>query len=179
MLGGKRGAAGGKRDQKGMLASLPLIGAPSPHSLIVLLTQGLLAAIFVSTRWRWAMADSNDGLTLEGLAQILRDHMDGTAARFAEVGARLDAVGARIDNLRGEVGIVATIVRDLADVVARHHDDIARHDRELEEHRRQIGQIFSRMEQHDARFEAMTRDIRRILDAMERRGGDGGGGRQV
>jgi hypothetical protein len=37
------------------------------------------------------------------------------------------------------------------------------------------------MEQHDARFEAvnleireMRHDIRRILDAMERRGGDGG-----
>jgi hypothetical protein len=29
------------------------------------------------------------------------------------------------------------------------------------------------MEHSAARIEAMTRDIRRILDAMERRGGDG------
>jgi methyl-accepting chemotaxis protein len=106
------------------------------------------------------MADVNGSLTLEGLAQILRDHMNGTAAGFAE--------------LRGEIGIVATIVRDLAQVVSRQSDDVARHERELEEHRRYIGQIFSRMEQHDARFEAITRDIRRILDALERRGGDGG-----
>jgi hypothetical protein len=33
----------------------------------------------------------------------------------------------------------------------------------------------ARMAEHDVRFEAMSRDIRRILDAMERRGGDGGG----
>jgi len=131
------------------------------------------------------MADSKDGLTLEGLAQILRDHMDGTAAQFAEVrtqfaevGARLDAVGARIDNLRGEIGIVATIVRDLAQIVARHADQIDEQRRQAEEHRQHIGQVFSRMEQHDARFESMSRDMRRILDAMERRGGDGGG-RQV
>lgn len=138
------------------------------------------------------MADSNDGLTLEGLAQILRDHMDGTAvqfaevrAQFAEVGARLDAVGARIDNLRGEIGIVATIVRDLAQIVAGHADQIEEQRRQIdeqrrqaEEHRQYIRQVFSRMEQHDARFEAMTHDIRRILDAMERRGGDGGGRRR-
>jgi hypothetical protein len=30
------------------------------------------------------MADSNDPLTLEGLAQILRDHIDWTGARFAD-----------------------------------------------------------------------------------------------
>ena len=114
------------------------------------------------------MADSNGGLTLEGLARILRDHMDGTAARFAEVGGR-------IDDLRREVGGVAGMVRDLSQVVLRQVDEIA-------EHRRQIQQSYSRMEQHDVRSEAMTeeiremrRDIRRILDAMERRGGDGGG----
>jgi hypothetical protein len=33
----------------------------------------------------------------------------------------------------------------------------------------------ARMAEHDVRFEAMSRDIRRILDAMERRGGTGGG----
>lgn len=115
------------------------------------------------------MADSESSLTLEGLAQILRDHMDGTAARFAEVGRR-------IDDLRGEIGTVATVVRDLAQIVARQDD-------EIRDHRHQIRQIYARMEQHDARmaehdarFEAISRDIRRILDAMERRGGDGGRG---
>jgi hypothetical protein len=113
------------------------------------------------------MANANGSLTLEGLAQILRDHMHGTAAGFAELRGS-------IADLRGEIGIVATIVRDLAQVSSRQGDDIARHERELEEHRRYIAQIFSRMEQHDARFEAITREIRRIVDGLERRGGDGG-----
>jgi methyl-accepting chemotaxis protein len=120
------------------------------------------------------MAESSNGLTLEGLAQILRDHMDGTAARFAEVRVS-------IQDLRGEVGLVATLVRDLSQIVLRQVDEVAEHRRELQEHRQHIRQIFSRMEQQDARFEAvnleireMRRDIRRILDAMERRGGDGG-----
>jgi chromosome segregation ATPase len=100
--------------------------------------------------------------------------MDGTAARFAEVGRR-------IDDLRGEIGTVATVVRDLAQIVARHDGEITEHQRRLEEDREYIRQIFARMEQHDARmaehdarFEAMTRDIRRMLDAIERRGGNGG-----
>lgn len=110
------------------------------------------------------MADSNGGLTLEGLAQILRDHMAGTAAQFAEARAQDALLQARIDDLRGEIGTVATIVRDLAQIVARHDD-------EIDEHRRQI-------RESNARIEEMTRDIRRILDAMERRGGNGGSGQQ-
>ena len=113
------------------------------------------------------MAASNDGLTLEGLARILRDHMEGTAAQFAEVRAS-------IQDLRGEIGTVATLVRDLGQIVLRQVDEVAEHRHELDEHRQQIRQIFSRMEQHDARFEAVTREIRRILDAIERRGGNGG-----
>ena len=127
------------------------------------------------------MAESSNGLTLEGLAQILRDHMDGTAARFAEVRVS-------IQDLRGEIGLVATLVRDLNQIVLRQADEIAENRREIAEHRQQIRQIFSRMEQQDgkiaeqnARIEVMTleiremrHDIRRILDAMERRGGDGG-----
>ena len=131
------------------------------------------------------MAESSNGLTLEGLAQILRDHMDGTAARFAEVAnqfaeerAERKAQDTRwragLDDLRGQVVTVVGLVRDMSQNAARQAE-------ELVEHRQQIRQILSRMEQHDARFEAvnleireMRRDIRRILDAMERRGGDGG-----
>ena len=124
------------------------------------------------------MAESNNGLTLEGLAQILRGHMDGTAARFAEERAERKAQDARwragLDDLRGQVVTVVGLVRDMSQNAARQAE-------ELVEHRQQIRQILSRMEQHDARFEAvnleireMRRDIRRILDAMERRGGDGG-----
>ena len=145
------------------------------------------------------MTESSDGLTLEGLAQILRGHMDGTAARFAEVAnqfaeerAERKAQDARwragLDDLRGQVVTVVGLVHAMSQNAARQAE-------ELVEHRQQIREIFSRMEQHDARmeqfaarmvqhdarFEAvnleireMRRDIRRILDAMERRGGDGG-----
>jgi len=138
------------------------------------------------------MTESSDGLTLEGLAQILRGHMDGTAARFAEVAnqfaeerAERKAQDARwragLDDLRGQVVTVVGLVRDMSQNAARQAE-------ELVEHRQQIRQIFSRMEQQDAkiaeqnaRIEAMIleiremrHDIRRILDAMERRGGNGG-----
>jgi uncharacterized coiled-coil DUF342 family protein len=96
------------------------------------------------------------------------------AVQFAEVRAG-------IQDLRGEIGTVATLVRDLGQIVLRQVDEIAQHRRELDEHRQQIRQMFSRMEQHDAQFEAvnleireMRRDIRRILGAIERRGGNGG-----
>jgi chromosome segregation ATPase len=113
------------------------------------------------------MPDTDHSLTLEGLAQILRDHMDGTAAQFAEVRAS-------IQDLRGEIGTVATLVRDLSQIVLRQMDEVAQHRRELREHRQQSRQIFSRMEQHDAMIAQTTQEIRRILDAMERRGGNGG-----
>jgi uncharacterized coiled-coil DUF342 family protein len=110
-------------------------------------------------------------LTLEGLAQILRDHMGWTTAS--------------VKDLREEIGRVAAMVVQLTQVVARQVDDVA-------EYRREILRIYSRMEQQDARIEEMNRefrtrleqqnaeiaelrrDTRRILDAMERRGGDGG-----
>lgn len=142
------------------------------------------------------MAGSNGSLTLKGLAQILRDHMDGTAARFTDVGVQIDA-------LRGEIGAVTGLVRDLGQIVLRNTEQIGivgglvqhlsefalRQVEQLEEHRREIRQVFSRMEQQDAkigeqnaRIEAMNQeirdlrvDIRRILDTMERRDGDGGG----
>jgi hypothetical protein len=45
------------------------------------------------------------------------------------------------------------------------------HDAHFEEINREY---HARMAEHDARFEEMSREIRRILDAIERRGGDGG-----
>jgi uncharacterized protein involved in exopolysaccharide biosynthesis len=120
------------------------------------------------------MAAPTNGLTLKGLARILRDHMTESATQFAEVRSS-------IQDLRSEIGAVAVLIRDLGQVVARHHDQLAEHQRQREEDRQYIRQILSRMEQHDARmaehdarFEEMTREIRRILDTIERRGGDGG-----
>lgn len=105
------------------------------------------------------MADANGSLTQAGPAQILRDHLNGIAAGFPELRGS-------IADLRGEIGIAAGVDRDTAQIAARRDDNIARRDRERVEHRRYIAQIFSRMEQHDTRFEAISRDIRRILDSM-------------
>ena len=128
------------------------------------------------------MPTPKDGLTLKGLARILRDHMDGTALQFSEVRRQFSDVGARIDDLRRENAEVAGMVRDLSQIVLRQVDEIAEHRRLHEEHRQQIRQTFARMEQSDARIEQqnarieeISREIRRILDAIERRGGDGGG----
>ncbi|HSB73666.1 MAG TPA: hypothetical protein VLT62_30435 [Candidatus Methylomirabilis sp.] len=113
------------------------------------------------------MTDTAGPLTLEGLAQILRNHMDETAARFAELAQIVLRQMEQLEEHRREL--------------AEHRREVADQGRQIEEHRQYIRQVFARMEQHDARmaehdarFEAMTRDIRRILDAMERRGGDGG-----
>lgn len=113
------------------------------------------------------MPDANESLTLEGLARILREQMDGTAARFAEVSVQFAEVRASFQDLRGEIGTVATLVRDLSQIVLGQVDEVA-------EHRQQIRQVFSRMEQHDAMIAQTTQEIRRILDAIERRGGNGG-----
>lgn len=110
------------------------------------------------------LANRDGELTLEGLAWTLRDHMDASAADFAQTRAQFAAqftqIGTRIDDLRAEIGVVAGIVRDLAQIVARHDD-------EIDEHRHQI-------RESNAHIEEMTRDIRRILDAIERRSGNGG-----
>ena len=117
------------------------------------------------------MGDSNGSLTLEGLAQILRDHMDGTAAEFAEERADRKAQDAqwraRMDELRERLVTVVGLVHEMSQTAAWQAEELA-------EHRQQIHQIFSRMEQQDARIEGLHSDIRRILDAMEQRGGNGG-----
>jgi methyl-accepting chemotaxis protein len=104
----------------------------------------------------------------------------------------MDWTAASVNDLRAEIGRVAAMVVQLTQVVVRQVDDVA-------EYRREILRIYSRMEQQDARIEQMSRefrarmaehdarfeqqsaeiaelrrDTRRILDAMERRGGDGG-----
>ncbi len=135
------------------------------------------------------MPDANESLTLEGLARILRDHVVDAASQFTQLreqDARFQVhlreqdaqyqvqlreqdarYQVRLDELHREIGAVAVMVRDLAQVVARQVD--AR-----EEDRQHIRQIFARMEQHDAEIAQTTQEIRRILDAIERRGGNGG-----
>jgi methyl-accepting chemotaxis protein len=130
---------------------------------------------------RNAMPDADNSLTLEGLARILRDHAADAASQFAQLREQDARFQARMDELHREIAAVASMVRDLADVSVRQMDEVAEHRHELEEHRQHIRQIFARMEESDARFEAvnleirdMRTDIQRILNAIERRGGNGG-----
>jgi glutathione S-transferase len=125
------------------------------------------------------MPESDGPLTLEGLAQILRQHMDASAAQFAEERAERQAqdvqLRARMDELRGQVVIVADLAHAMSQNALRQAEELA-------EHRQEIRKIYARMEQQDARIEQQNirieqlhRDIRRILDTMQRPAGDGGG----
>jgi len=120
------------------------------------------------------MPAADDSLTLEGLARILRDHAADSASQFAQLRDQDARFQVRMDELHREIGAVAGMVRDLAQVSVRHMDEATEHRRELDEHRQHIRQIFARMEEYDARFEVVSRDIQRILNAIERRGGNGG-----
>jgi hypothetical protein len=95
------------------------------------------------------MPDSNGSLTLEGLAQILGGHMDGTAARFAEVGASLN-------DLRGEIGRVAGLVVQLTQVVAGQVDELAEYRRQTDEFRQEILRIYSRLSSPRHRTQSST-----------------------
>ena len=113
------------------------------------------------------MADVGESVTLEGLARILRDHVVDASSQFAQLREQDARLQVRLGELHKEVGAVAVMVRDLAQVVASQVD--AR-----EEDRQHMRQIFARMEQHDAVIAQTTQEIRRILDTIERRGGNGG-----
>ncbi|MBI2455037.1 MAG: hypothetical protein HYV46_02745 [candidate division NC10 bacterium] len=109
----------------------------------------------------------NSPLTLEGLAEALRTQGETTDRR-------IEALTRKIDDLAGQVEGVIGLFRDvgrLTTTLAEQHT----------EHREQILQILHRLERHDAQFEqtyhrleAHDSHIRRILDLLERRGGDGG-----
>jgi DNA repair exonuclease SbcCD ATPase subunit len=114
-------------------------------------------------------------------ARFQAEQQERDARYQAEQQAQDARFQARMDELHREIGAVAGMVRDLSQISIRHMDEAAEHRRQLEEHRQYIRQIFARMEQSDARFEAvnleirdMRKDIQRILDAIERRGGNGG-----
>ena len=140
------------------------------------------------------MAPTDSPLTVESLAETLRaygeatdhrlqavaDRIEGLADRdevmTGQVGAldvRLDALAMRVETLAGQIEALTGLIQDIGRMAVRH-------DEELREHRTQIRQILHRQEQHDARFEEQGRRldehaaaIRRLLDLLERRGGDG------
>jgi chromosome segregation ATPase len=113
-------------------------------------------------------------LTLEGLAEIVRGHAEDTAARFRDVENQIHSVTGQVETLVGLIREQGLRITSLAE--------------RQEEPQRQIWQILHRLDQHDARFEVHDQRfeeilrrldqhdiyIRRMLDLLERRGGDGG-----
>ncbi|HSB68621.1 MAG TPA: hypothetical protein VLT62_04755 [Candidatus Methylomirabilis sp.] len=120
-------------------------------------------------------------LSLEGLAAILERHIEHTGRGFdrvdSQIGAltdRLEGLTLRIDGLTGQVEGLVGLVREQGLRFTALAEQQA-------EQQVQIRQILHRLEQHDARFEEHSRRldehglyIRRMLDLLERRGGDGG-----
>lgn len=123
----------------------------------------------------------NSPLTLEGLAEALR-------TQGATTDRRIEALTRKIDDLAGQAEGVLRLFRDvgrltttLAEQHTEHREQILQILHRLERHDSLFEQILHRLERHDAQFEqtyhrleAHDSHIRRILDLLERRGGDGG-----
>jgi chromosome segregation ATPase len=120
-------------------------------------------------------------LSLEGLAAILERHIQHTAQGFQRVEGQIGALANRLDDLTGQVEALVGLVREQGLRLTALAEQQA-------EQQVQIRQVLHRLEQHDARFEEHSRRldehsrrldehgvyIRRMLDLLERRGGDGG-----
>jgi chromosome segregation ATPase len=107
--------------------------------------------------------------------------MEHTAQGFQRVEGQVGALASRLDDLTGQVESLVGLVREQGLRLTSLAEQQA-------EQQVQIRQILHRLEQHDARFEEHSRRldehsrrldehgvyIRRMLDLLERRGGDGG-----
>ncbi len=117
-------------------------------------------------------------LSLEGLAAILERHIEHTSQGFDRLQGQIGALGDRVDGLAGQVEGLVGLVREQGLRITTLAEQQA-------EQQVQIRQILQRLEQHDARFEEHSRRldehsvyIRRLLEVLERRSGDGGPDRQ-
>lgn len=134
-------------------------------------------------------------LSLEGLAAILERHIEHTGRAFDRVDGQISALTDRVDGLTSQVGNLVLRVDDLTGqvegLVGLMREQGLRLTALAEQQadqQLQIRQILHRLEQQDARFEEHSRRldehsrrldehgvyIRRMLDLLERRGGDGG-----
>ncbi len=106
-------------------------------------------------------------LTPEGLAKFLQRHIEDTAARFRETDRQLQETDRQLQHLAGQVDALVGLLRDQGLRLTA----LAEQQAEQQTH---IRQILHRLEQHDGRLEQHDLYIRRMLDLLERRGGDGG-----
>lgn len=145
--------------------------------------------------------DSPSPLSPEDLAATLERHIEATAARFQEVAARFQEVSIRfqevsvrfeemavrsqemdrrIHSLTGQVEALVGLMREqglrltaLEEHQAEQRAEILRILHRLEQHDGQFQEVLRRLEQHDQRLEEHSVFIRRMLENLERRGGDG------
>ena len=134
-------------------------------------------------------------LSLEGLAAILERHIEHTGRTFdrvdGQIGAltdRLAGLTLRVDGLTGQVEGLAGLVREqglrltaLAEQQAEQQVQIRQilhrleqHDARFEEHNRRLEEHSRRLDEYSRRLDEHGVYIRRMLDLLERRGGDGG-----
>ncbi len=127
-------------------------------------------------------------LSLEGLAAILERHIEYTGRGFDRVGSQIGALTDRLEGLTLRVDGLTGQVEGLVGLVREQGLRLTALAEQQAEQQVQVRQILHRLEQHDARFEEHTRRleehsrrldehgvyIRRMLDLLERRGGDGG-----
>ena len=120
-------------------------------------------------------------LTLEGLAEVLRRHIEETAARSRDVDRQIQSVDGQVDALIGimrDQGLRLTAlaeqqaeqqtqIRQILHRLEQHDGRLEQHDGRLEQHEREFQEVLRRLDQHDVY-------IRRMLDLLERRGRDGG-----
>ncbi len=134
-------------------------------------------------------------LSLEGLAAILERHIEHTHQGFDRVGGqlgvltdRVDRLTLRVDDLTGQIEGLVSLMREqglrfttLAEQQADQQVQIRQilqrleqYDARFEEHSRRLEEHSRRMDEHSRRLDEHGVYIRRMLDLLERRGGDGG-----
>jgi chromosome segregation ATPase len=149
--------------------------------------------------------DSPSPLSLDGLADLQRRHVESTAARFADVerqmqetDRKMQETDRKIHSLTGQVEALVGLMREqglrltaLAEQqtedrgeirqilhrLEQHDGRLEQHEAHLKQHDRDLEEFRRRGEENDRRYQEILLEIRRILNAIEGRGGDGGPGR--
>lgn len=149
--------------------------------------------------------DSPSPLSLEGLAEVLERHIEATSVRFRDVEVQIQALANRFEDVERQIQSLAGQVEGLLGLLRDQGLHLTALANQQAQQQVEIRQILHRLEQNDARWEQNAargeqnaargeqRDreiqemlrrlgehdgyIRRMLDLLERRGGDGGPGR--
>lgn len=127
--------------------------------------------------------DSPSPLSLEGLAEALQRHSEATATRFQDVDRQIQSLVGQVEalvSLMREQGLRITQSAERQEEQQRQIWQILQrleqHDARFQQHDQRFQEMLRQLQQHDQRLEEHSVYIRRMLDNLERRGGDGGPG---